>query len=209
MSKIQQISAKRCGTSLLQNIIEHMGIVVAKSHVIIPAKGFVVSAIRDPRNNAISINRFSLLRKKSLSYDLTTEEGVIKLSKNVFLKNNLNVMKKTYKLFHNKPNAHVFRYEDFYNNYEHVIRIIGTKLSIPVDEELIQTINTSLMFDKMKSESDKSNSVKSKFVSKKYRIHGQHIGDDVSPGQWKRKVPKELHELYDNSFKSYCEFLNY
>jgi len=201
------ISAKRTGSTILQNILHiictgEKGL-VTKHHNFFEASSDrkVIVPIRDPRDTSISLYRTVVTNQKTIH-----KISDINVFKNGNILTNLNDMGRMYNFYKNRPNAMIVRYEDFHSgtlgNYEKLVDRLCNFLKIENTKNLNDKINDILNIDKIKKVSDDLGSFREfdNHLESAFCIHGNHI-ESKNVLSWKDRVDESIIDELNNLYK--------
>jgi hypothetical protein len=148
--------------------------------------------------------------------NLATEEGLHQLVEE-YAVNYLDRMVHIDQLLSARDNAIVFKYEDFFNDYELVLDNIQEKTGYIISREQRDNMKENVSFHKMKKETDKDKNgklIKDRYAGdiyliEKYELWGGHISNKPHPGKWKEVIPEKYQSFYNDKLSKYTELLGY
>lgn len=207
------LSAKRCGSTILQNIghivtYGRRGRLIKHHDAYKVVEGNKLVPIRDPRDMVVSMRRTVLGMEVPI-----TDLGFVRDERIVW---QLNVLHELYQKYKEDPTALILRYEEMFKdglgNYEHVTKLLCEFLNVEFTDELMETVNTELNFDKLKKVSDSIESFTDYDYNVGYKegfgIHGKHIGSS-KVSEWKDVIPEHLHTELNELLKELLTNLDY
>ncbi len=149
----------------------------------------VVISIRDPRDVAASLLRVRLSRAGGGLDGITNDDVATVLRRTQLSFDRLNLILKG-------PHIPFLRYEEFYNDYSIIYKVIEEAFGIQVAECDQIRINERFSLKENKKRADKLEN-----FSKvdKDEIHGDHIGH-VVPGYWRRYFPRRYWSQVKNVY---------
>ena len=151
----------------------------------------VVTSIRNPHDVAASLLRVRMSRYK-IPKEITDDDIITVLRRTQMNFNNL-------KEILIGPHAPVLRYENFYNDYNIIFKMIKEYFNVEIPIEIQFQISCKFSVIENKKRAD---ALKDFNEVDEYQIHGDHLGH-ITPGYWKYYFP----EKYILCVKNECNLI--
>jgi hypothetical protein len=211
--KILLYGMQRSGSTLMWMILEKiLNREIFKTHTYIPAPKTIIT-YRDPRDIASSIFRLS----KNMGNGFTQENTIIPFKKKYWaqtyslVQSQINIFLQ-YK--NTKKGDYLFlKYEEFFEDFDNIFNQLSTFLGISITTETKNYIMTHFNINNNKLFTDEltqnqRDKLRGKKNIKKRSFLPQHIfNGEIST--WKKFVPIEEHENFNNYFSQQLNLMDY